>query len=57
MSEMKTMLSKMLELKPATKWGKAKGIVQKKRYEKFTGTHGRVIYYDPTNGNILPYHK
>lgn len=46
-----------LELKPATKWGKAKGIVQKKLYEKFTGMHGRVIYYDATTGNLLPYYK
>ncbi len=42
-----------LELKPLTQSGITKGKWQAKLYKKFTGMHGRVVYYDPLTGRLL----
>lgn len=36
-----------VELKPSTSSGRAQGARQLPKYERATGTNGRVIYYNP----------
>ena len=45
-----------IEYKPATGSGHKSGRRQISRYKRVTGKNGRVIYYDPVTGKILPFY-